>query len=128
MDRPDREAREQHESKAGSRQNEDRNHGSPNDILKRHRGDLGYGEQADPDRRRHQTQRERDDRDDQVRLELEPGEYLVQLSSEGNNTGLIFSKADGEALDAAVMTKLFPVLSEAFAERRQNTLLDAPRR
>ena len=69
-----------------------------------------------------------DDRDDQVRLELEPGEYLVQLSSAGNNTGLIISKADGEALDAAVMTKLFPVLSDAFAERRQNALLDAPRR
>lgn len=69
-----------------------------------------------------------DDRPDQVLLELEPGEYLVQLSAVGERTGLLFSKADGDVLDAATMTKLFPVLSEAFAERRQHALLDAPRR
>ncbi|NQD38324.1 outer membrane protein assembly factor BamC [Permianibacter sp. IMCC34836] len=69
-----------------------------------------------------------DDRDDQVRLELEQGEYLVQLSPVGDRTGLLFSKADGDVLDAATLTKLFPVLSDAFAERRQHVLLDAPRR
>ena len=69
-----------------------------------------------------------DDRDDQVRLELEPGEYLVQLNAVGDRTGLLFSKADGDALDAATMTKLFPVLSDAFAERRQQVLLDGRRR
>lgn len=69
-----------------------------------------------------------DDRDDQVRLELEPGEYLVQLSAVGERTGVLFSKADGDVLDAATMTKLYPVLAETFAERRQNALLDAPRR
>lgn len=69
-----------------------------------------------------------DDRQEQVRLELEPGEYLVQLNAVGERTGLLFSKADGDVLDSATMTKLFPVLSDAFAERRQQALLDARRR
>jgi len=69
-----------------------------------------------------------DDRDDQVRLELEDGEYLVQLTPVGDRTGLLFSKADGDVLDAATVTKLFPVLADVFAERRQNALLNAPQR
>lgn len=69
-----------------------------------------------------------DDREDQVRVELDPGEYLVQLSAEGERTGLVISKADGDSLDAATMAKLFPALADAFAERRQHSLLDTPRR
>ncbi len=68
-----------------------------------------------------------DDGEQEIRVELEKGEYLVQLAPVGENTSLVISRADGEPLSSEVLARLYPTLAEAFQERRPQRLLDARR-
>ncbi len=69
-----------------------------------------------------------DDRDEEVLLEWEPGEYLVQLSPVGERTGILFNKADGDPVDPNTLAKILPVLIEVFGEGRPTDMLGQPRR
>lgn len=62
--------------------------------------------------------------EDEVRKHLEPGEYLVQLTEVGQSTGIVMTKADGDAIKKTKLTALFPTLSAAFLERRPASLLE----
>jgi uncharacterized lipoprotein len=61
---------------------------------------------------------------EQIELELNPGEYVVQISEEGDNAGILLTKADGDVLKKDVITRLFPTLSSAYQARRANPLFD----
>ncbi len=65
--------------------------------------------------------------DDQetIELELQPGEYVVQLSDEGDDAaGIIISEADGDIVKKDVITRLFPTLATAYQARRANNLFE----
>ncbi len=64
------------------------------------------------------------DDNEQIELELKPGEYVVQLSDEGENAGIVLSKADGDVIKKDVMVRLFPTLSSAYQARRPGNVFD----
>ncbi|MCW9017353.1 MAG: outer membrane protein assembly factor BamC [Kangiellaceae bacterium] len=57
--------------------------------------------------------------DDEVeKLPIEPGNYQVTLSELGEQTAITFKDGAGQPLEAALMVKLYPSLSQLFGDKR----------